>query len=303
MSEFPLTDLESPRPRLEASERRRSCILCGTSPGRLPQELAEYRICRVCDVAWRVIEDPVDAAEDWDRRYYGDPAVLELHMKRVSGLESIARRLTQVRPERGRLLDVGAGIGIFMGAAHRLGWSVEGLEPSRIAAEVARQRTGRPVHLGLLEQAELPNGSYDAITFFDALRTVSDPLMFLRRARALLRPGGLLVIREVHRRVEIGRERFRSLLERKKIPPGSKAFVYRQCFSPRSLKFAFQAAGLTESWVEPSPVFAEPDGSDNLAASAFKRSLGWFSESSYRLSGGRIVMGPNLLAFGRAPLE
>jgi SAM-dependent methyltransferase len=267
------------------------------------QDVADYRICRVCDVAWRFIEDPIDTTEDWDRRYYGDPAILEMHLRRVSALESIAHRLTQVRPQRGRLLDVGAGLGIFMGAAARLGWSVEGLEPSRTAWEAARLRTGSPVHLGLLEQVELPGGSYDAVTSFDLLRTVSDPMMFLRRARALLRPGGILVIREVHRRAEAGREKIRGLVERRQVPPGRKAFEFRQCFSPRSLRFAFQAVGLTESWVEPSPVFAEPDGGDNLTASLFKKSLGLVGESAFRLSGRRIVLGPSMLAFGRVPLE
>jgi SAM-dependent methyltransferase len=267
------------------------------------QDVADYRICRVCDVAWRFIEDPIDTTEDWDRRYYGDPAILEMHLRRVSALESIAHRLTQVRPQRGRLLDVGAGLGIFMGAAARLGWSVEGLEPSRTAWEAARLRTGSPVHLGLLEQVELPGGSYDAVTSFDLLRTVSDPMMFLRRARALLRPGGILVIREVHRRAEAGREKIRGLVERRQVSPGRKAFEFRQCFSPRSLRFAFQAVGLTESWVEPSPVFAEPDGGDNLTASLFKKSLGLVGESAFRLSGRRIVLGPSMLAFGRVPLE
>ena len=303
VDDSPSTDILNSHSRLEASERRRSCVICGTSPGPVSQDVADYRICKVCDVAWRVIEDPIDTTEDWDRRYYGDPAILEMHLRRVSALESIARRLTQVHPQRGRLLDVGAGLGIFMGAAAGLGWSVEGLEPSRTAWEAARLRTGSPVHLGLLEQVDLPSGAYDAVTSFDLLRTVSDPMMFLRRARALLRPGGILVIREVHRRAEAGREKIRSLIERRKFSPGRKAFEFRQCFSPRSLRFAFQAVGLTGSWVEPSPVFAEPDGGDNLTASLFKQSLGWVGESAFRLSGRRIVMGPSMLAFGRAPLE
>lgn len=254
----------------------------------------------MCDIAWRAVEDSPDPGGDWERHYYADEKVRRLHEKRISGLQSIARRITRVCPSRGRLLDVGAGLGIFMEAMAKSGWSVEGAEPSGIAAQEARRRTGAPVHVGLLESLDLPMQSYDAITFFDALRTVPDPMAFLHRARKLLRPGGTLVIREVHRRVEMGRERIRAL-RGQRASPGRRAYEYRQCFSPRSLRFAFDRIGLIETWVEPSPVFAEPDGTDSLAGSLFKRSLGWASGSAYRLSGRRIVLGPNLLAFGRAP--
>jgi SAM-dependent methyltransferase len=187
-----------------------------------------------------------------------------------------------------------------MEAAASLGWSVEGVEPSGIAVESARSRTHARLHLGLLETLDLPEAAYDAITFFDALRTVPDPMTFLRRARRLLRPGGMLVIREVHRRVHAGREWIWDLSGRQRTP-GRRAFEYRQCFSPRSLLFAFEAIGLTGAWVEPSPVFAEPDGKASLSESALKRAMGFLGDSAYRVSGRRLVLGPNLLAFGRAP--
>ena len=282
-------------------DRIDSCVLCraparGTAPG-----IGGYRVCRVCDVAWRALEDPPDLAEGWDRHYYADSQVLEMHQRRISGLESIARRITGISPGRGRLLDVGAGIGIFMEAAARLGWSVEGVEPSVIAAQLARERTQAPVYQGLLENLEAPEAAYDAVLAFDTLRHVPDPMAFLLRARRLLRPGGILVIREVHRGLVTGRARIRSLLGKAAGPPGNRAYDYRQCFSPKSFLFAYQAVGLTGIWVEPSPVFAESDDKPSLSASLLKRSLGLVSRSAYRLSGRRIVLGPNLLAIGKAP--
>jgi SAM-dependent methyltransferase len=281
-------------------DRTESCVLCLAPAGPAPPGAGGYRVCAECDLAWRMVEDSPDPGGDWERHYYADNKVRMLHEKRISGLQSIARRITQVCPSRGRLLDVGAGLGIFMETMAQSGWSVEGAEPSGIAAQEARRRTKAPVHLGLLENLDLPEASYDAITFFDALRTVPDPMAFLRQARRLLRPGGTLIIREVHRRVEMSRERMRGL-RGQWVSPGRRAYEYRQCFSPKSLSFAFERIGLSETWVEPSPVFAEPDGTESLAGSLFKRSLGWASGSAYLLSGHRIVLGPNLLAFGRAP--
>ena len=187
-----------------------------------------------------------------------------------------------------------------MEARARAGGKVEGVDPPALAAAAARRRTGGTVHAGLLEDLQRPQAAYDAITFFDALRTVPDPMRFLLAARRLLRPGGMLVLREVHRKVEMGRERWRAL-RHAQVQPSCRAFEYRQVFSPRRLRFALGRAGLTQAWVEPSPIFSEPDAKDSLAGSLLKRSLGAVSASAYALSRHRLVLGPNLLAFGKAP--
>jgi SAM-dependent methyltransferase len=247
-----------------------------------------------------VVEDPQDPSGDWERHYYADEQIRALHEKRLSGLRALARRITEACPERGKLLDVGAGLGLFMQEMAALGWVVEGVEPSRIAAQAARERTGAIVHQGVLEALNLPEASYDAVAFFDALRTVPDPALFLRQSRRLLSPAGTLFIREVHRRAEMVREHMKRL-RGQPISSGSAACEFRQCFTPKSLRYAFERAGLIDVQVEPSPVYAEPDGVNSLSFSLVKRSFGWVSGATYLLSGHCLVPGPNLLAFGSAP--
>ena len=69
---------------------------------------------------------------------------------------------------------------MLMRVAALSGWTVEGVEPSARAAEWARKFTGASVHNNLLERVKLPAAHYDAITILDTLRSVPDPLMFLR---------------------------------------------------------------------------------------------------------------------------
>lgn len=281
-------------------DRRHNCPLC-QAPARSPRlGVGGYRICPVCDVAWRVVEEPQDPAGDWERHYYADEQTRALHEKRISGLKALARRIDEACPARGKLLDVGAGLGIFMQEMAGLGWVVEGVEPSGIAAKAARERTGATIHQGVLEELSLPEASYDAVTFFDALRTVPDPALFLRQARGLLRPGGSVIVREVHRKAEMVRERMKKL-RGQPISSGSRACEFRQCFTPKSLRFAFREAGLTQIWVEPSPVYAEPDGVNSPFSSLVKRSFGWIAAAAYDFSGHRLALGPNLLAFGSVP--
>ena len=286
-----------------AAERKTHCILCRQSADGSAPRAGGYRVCAGCDLAWREVEDSPDAAADWERHYYAESAIHELHERRKSGLAAIACRISEVCPGRGRLLDLGAGIGIFMKEAASLGWAVEGVEPSAIAARAARELTGAVIHEGLFQQVDLPAESFDAVTFFDALRTVPDPLAFLTRARSVLKPGGILLVREVDRRAEAGQLWVRAALGRAQPPTGNSGFEYRQCFSPRSLRFAYREAGLVGTWIEPSPVFTEADSGTSRMASLVKWSIGAVSGGAYRMTAGRWVLGPNLLAFGRAPVR
>ena len=111
---------------------------------------------------------------------------------RVETFGRALRDLARHEPT-GRLLDVGCHTGIFLEVARRAGWEACGVEPSRWSADRARAR-GLQVVDGTLAAAELPEGSFDVVTMWDVVEHLADPLAELRRARRLLRPGGLLAL-------------------------------------------------------------------------------------------------------------
>jgi SAM-dependent methyltransferase len=218
-------------------------------------------------------------------------------------MTAIAERLCALRPERGRLLDVGSGLGFLMDSAARAGWTVEGVEASPTAAAWARKLTGAEVMEGLMETADIPAGEFDAVTILDTLRHVPDPMALLRSARRALRPGGLLMVREINRDIQRVGTR---LLGRKNpgAPTGPrKAFEYAQRFSPKSILHALRLTGYSGCWVEPSPTFRERDSGAGGALPLVKDGVGWLSKVIYRTSGKRLVVSPNLLAFGRVGRE
>jgi len=96
-------------------------------------------------------------------------------------------------PEGRRLLDVGAYTGVFVEIAAAHGWDAWGVEPSAWAVEEARQ-AGLQMILGTLEDAGLPAGSFRAVTMWDVIEHVTDPLSTLRAAWQVLAPGGYLVV-------------------------------------------------------------------------------------------------------------
>lgn len=94
----------------------------------------------------------------------------------------------------GRLLDVGCATGIFLDGMRRLGWQVQGVEPSQTAANYAHDRFDLPVFCGRLEDAGFPEASFDVVTLWDVLEHVHEPRQVLSEIGRVLRPGGLLVM-------------------------------------------------------------------------------------------------------------
>jgi SAM-dependent methyltransferase len=95
---------------------------------------------------------------------------------------------------RVHLLDVGCGTGVFLDLAQRAGWRVAGIEPGAAACAYARARFGLEVYCGTLDDAPLPQEEFDVITLWHVLEHLPRPVESLRRLRAALAPGGLLLI-------------------------------------------------------------------------------------------------------------
>lgn len=109
-----------------------------------------------------------------------------------SFLDQIAKLLGQP-PEQIRLLDVGCSSGAFLNTAVKLGFRAEGVEPAPKAAATA-QAAGLKVHQGLLQEAGYADGQFDAITLFEVIEHLQQPLELLHECQRILRPGGILLI-------------------------------------------------------------------------------------------------------------
>jgi len=93
-------------------------------------------------------------------------------------------------PSKPRSLDVGCGAGALMLALRRCGWEVEGVEWDPIAANVARETTGRTVFDGDFRKISLPEQTYDMIVLQHVFEHLDNSLAALQRINDLLAPGG-----------------------------------------------------------------------------------------------------------------
>lgn len=126
------------------------------------------------------------------RRAIEDERWAIMRWKRRRNLRMFTEGVNRHQPQRGRLLDVGCATGTFLAQMRHFGWQVEGVELSPTAAAYARERLGLTVFGGDLLAAQLPDGQFNAVTMWDVLEHMHDPLATLREIRRLLTPKGLV---------------------------------------------------------------------------------------------------------------
>ena len=97
----------------------------------------------------------------------------------------------------GRMLDIGCGNGRLMYIARRAGWDVKGLELSPVMAKLVRRRLGAAVVVADFLAAEpesIDAVKFNLITLRHVLEHLPDCVLAMRKLRALLAPGGYVLI-------------------------------------------------------------------------------------------------------------
>jgi 2-polyprenyl-3-methyl-5-hydroxy-6-metoxy-1,4-benzoquinol methylase len=118
----------------------------------------------------------------------------------TTGRKATARRhvalLKKIAAKPGRLLDAGCASGSFLCEAREAGWSVAGVEPSEVLYMKAREALGTDaeLHCTTLESARFAPASFDAVTLWDVLEHVPDPVAFMGICASILRPGGKVIV-------------------------------------------------------------------------------------------------------------
>ncbi len=99
-------------------------------------------------------------------------------------------KLINSQSQKGRILDIGAGVGDFLAVAKQDGWETIGIEPSDKAKAIAIKK-------GVLfveTISELENYSFDVITMWHVLEHVPDLENQIAELKRLLKPSGTILI-------------------------------------------------------------------------------------------------------------
>ena len=104
------------------------------------------------------------------------------------------KRLKRFRPPPGLLLEIGTATGSFLNEARGAGFTVRGLDVSATFASMARDRYGLDIEVAFVEDADLPESTYDVVCNFGGVACWRDPLKGLENVRRTLKPDGVFVL-------------------------------------------------------------------------------------------------------------
>ena len=96
--------------------------------------------------------------------------------------------------KRGNLLEIGPGLGSFLVVARKKGWSVEGMEPSKMMAKYCREKLKINVNENFLEKAKYKEGTFSVVYMDNVFEHVLDPVKTLLIIKKWLKKDGLIVI-------------------------------------------------------------------------------------------------------------
>lgn len=183
------------------------CLTCSTAMRlRFGEAVSSHWACPQCGLEC-ISPQPDDRTlrEIYDASYFlhyqngADSQVVRI-MKRATYGRQLKRLLpaqSEVGPPR-RLLDCGAATGFLCELAREMGWNPFALEISAFGADACATLLGADhVYRGEIQAAMFPanaDGRFEAITMFDYIEHVRDPLQVLRWAKARLTPGGSLLL-------------------------------------------------------------------------------------------------------------
>ena len=217
-----------------------SLVATTTSYGTAPADIVRCRSCGHMQVAHFPAEAELDEAyEEVSEGAYLD----EESGQRATALQALERIERHVEP--GAICDLGCWVGFLLAEAEARGWEAWGVEPSRFAAEFARDHFGLRVQQSTLEAADLPQDHFRAVVLGDVIEHLPDPGAALDRIGRLLQPGGVVYLTLP----DAGSQTARLLRSRwwSVIP------THVQYFTRRSLALLLERRGYGVEWLGTAP--------------------------------------------------
>ena len=150
---------------------------------------------------------PADLEAAYGHDYYEPPSSSEAlgyadylgtSARRMRGFSDRLAKLEKHVASRGRLLDYGCAVGLFVKVAADAGWVAAGYDRSDWAADYGRRTWGLNIVVGDGSRDPFEPGSFDAVTMWDVLEHLASPRDVLGSVCRWLKPGGLLALNTVN---------------------------------------------------------------------------------------------------------
>lgn len=185
------------------NNQQAECPICGSSRREAIQrtELFTLFVCKNCQSNYQYRLAP--STVDYEEIYFEDKYREAYGKSYNEDIENIrkysARRLGIIKNilpniSKPRLLDIGSGLGVFVDEAGKHNFKATGVEISDYAAKFSREKFGTKIVKSLDDVNNNVNGKFDVITMWFFLEHIPDPHQWLKKAKSLLKDGGILAL-------------------------------------------------------------------------------------------------------------
>ncbi len=155
--------------------------------------------CRNCSL---IYAQPMPVPNDFHDHYGTPPEEYWKESYFIPQADYFSRQIAEARKQLGKTdqlkaLDIGAGLGKCMIALQNAGFDAWGLEPSKPFYDRAIGKMGispERLQLGMVEELDYPEGSFDFITFGAVLEHLYHPAACIEKAMRWLKPNGIIHI-------------------------------------------------------------------------------------------------------------
>ena len=261
-----------------------NCNICGTDNTAPVATQNNYRFvkCVTCELVYMNPRPELEVLKNiydtYHQRNGKDEHSWELMMG--DNFKSVSTFLLKRFPATGRILDIGCGYGHFLKIMEGHGWKADGIDPSPNTVSYARKEGLDVVNI-TIDEASLPESSFNAVTMFYVLEHLTDPLNALRKVHHLLVPGGAVIIRVPHTTPVV---RLLSFLKISNNLYDAPFHLFD--FSPSAITRLLEKSGFTSIKVTPG----EPTVPHRQMERLVSLSSGYTAKLLYKLSGGKFLL-------------
>ena len=180
-----------------------SCPNCGSTEAKTLVLTVDVQLPDNPSKRLRVLHCPACTAHFYDSQVppdYAEPALnnrgrVPFYVQQGAGVSLITRPLAQLRqPPGSAYMEVGCGYGFGLDfALNTNGWAGLGIDPAPLAA-LGRDALNLPIELRYLRDDDEARGTMDVVMGSEVIEHVTSPKAFVRTLRAMLKPGGVLVL-------------------------------------------------------------------------------------------------------------
>jgi SAM-dependent methyltransferase len=185
----------------ETRHRGGLCLLCG-APRVWWFSRAGRQVDRCSRCGLILVPDGLAVDSSGASIYESETSIFEVdgnegyYLDHETNLANCRLKLAWVHadlPPGARLLDAGANFGHFLKVAQE-GYDSEGFDVSPRAVRWSQEHFSVRNRVASVYDIDVPTTPYDAVTLWDVVEHLADPLPALRRLREVLRPGGWLFL-------------------------------------------------------------------------------------------------------------